>query len=136
MAKKLIRLTESDLHRIVKESVNRILNEMDEGKVVNNKPYFKSSWSDGEFQAGPGVTAAVPEDDPIEAEKARIHNERVPKNDPWKFKDSDPLAHRQKSIEYCKTHGCDPASVGNTVQSMVRNFPRGKRNIFTYDNWK
>lgn len=28
MNKKLIRLTESDLHRIVKESVNRILNEI------------------------------------------------------------------------------------------------------------
>ena len=28
MAKKLIRLTESDLHRIVKESVNKILNEI------------------------------------------------------------------------------------------------------------
>jgi hypothetical protein len=27
MAKNIIRLTESDLHRIVKESVNRILNE-------------------------------------------------------------------------------------------------------------
>lgn len=27
MDKKLIRLTESDLHRIVKESVNRVLNE-------------------------------------------------------------------------------------------------------------
>ena len=27
MNKKLIRLTESDLHRIVKESVNRVLNE-------------------------------------------------------------------------------------------------------------
>lgn len=30
MNKKLIRLTESDLHRIVKESVNRILKESDE----------------------------------------------------------------------------------------------------------
>ena len=30
MNKKLIRLTESDLHRIVKESVNRILKENDE----------------------------------------------------------------------------------------------------------
>ena len=38
MNKKLIRLTESDLHRIVKESVNRILSEMNEGKYVNNKP--------------------------------------------------------------------------------------------------
>jgi len=30
MNKKLIRLTEQDLHKIVKESVNRILNECDE----------------------------------------------------------------------------------------------------------
>jgi hypothetical protein len=33
MAKKLIRLTEGDLHKIVKESVNRILNEM--GTIVH-----------------------------------------------------------------------------------------------------
>lgn len=31
MNKKLIRLTEQDLHRIVKESVNRILNEARRG---------------------------------------------------------------------------------------------------------
>lgn len=31
MGKKLIRLTESDLHRIVKESVNRVLNEVQFG---------------------------------------------------------------------------------------------------------
>ena len=40
--KQMIRLTESDLHRIVKESVERILNEVDEGKIVNNKPHFKA----------------------------------------------------------------------------------------------
>ena len=34
MNKKLIRLTEGDLHNIVKESVNRILKEVDERKVV------------------------------------------------------------------------------------------------------
>ena len=38
MAKKqVIRLTEGDLHRIIKESVNKILQE---GKVVNHKPLF------------------------------------------------------------------------------------------------
>ena len=36
--KRKIRLTESDLHRVIKECVYNILNE---GKVVNNKPYFK-----------------------------------------------------------------------------------------------
>jgi len=34
--KKLIRLTESDLHRIVKESVNRILMEMDANNEIEN----------------------------------------------------------------------------------------------------
>ena len=38
--KKLIRLTEADLHKIVKESVNKVLNE---GKYVNNKPGFITS---------------------------------------------------------------------------------------------
>jgi hypothetical protein len=41
MAKKLIRLTESDLHRIVNESVQRILNELytgDEPSVPNKYP--------------------------------------------------------------------------------------------------
>jgi len=35
MAKKLIRLTESDLHQIVKESVNKILNEMSPEVYLN-----------------------------------------------------------------------------------------------------
>ena len=40
--KKVIRLTESDLHRIVKESVNRILNESDGGGINgrNARAYF------------------------------------------------------------------------------------------------
>ena len=36
MNKKLIRLTESDLHRIVKESVNRVLNEIGDTKRGQN----------------------------------------------------------------------------------------------------
>ena len=37
MNKRLIRLTESDLHRIVKESVKRILRENDAAKVAGRK---------------------------------------------------------------------------------------------------
>lgn len=44
MNKKLIRLTEGDLHRIVKESVNRILNE-----VVINTPYGSVNHNDLDF---------------------------------------------------------------------------------------
>ena len=47
MNKKLIRLTESDLHRIVRESVNKVLNETDlydtlarpDGKLDLSNPY-------------------------------------------------------------------------------------------------
>ena len=49
MAKKIIRLTESDLHKIIKESVNKILNEGDpdlydalarpDGKLDTSNPY-------------------------------------------------------------------------------------------------
>ena len=36
MSKKLIRLTESDLHRIVKESVNKVLREAEDGNISMN----------------------------------------------------------------------------------------------------
>ncbi len=42
MNKKLIRLTESDLHRIVKESVNRILKESNE--LPRNGWKFLKTW--------------------------------------------------------------------------------------------
>lgn len=48
--KKTIRLTESDLKNIIKESVERILNE---GKVVNNKGIFNDYW-DGWRKEKPG----------------------------------------------------------------------------------
>lgn len=40
MDKKLIRLTESDLHRIVKESVKKVLNERTFGDEIMKKPYL------------------------------------------------------------------------------------------------
>lgn len=42
MNKKLIRLTESDLHRIVKESVNKTLNEMDDNNTSVSLPTSNS----------------------------------------------------------------------------------------------
>lgn len=53
MNKKLIRLTESDLHRIVKESVNRILNEIGERPWQDTEGYRKWTKSDlDEFMRG------------------------------------------------------------------------------------
>ena len=53
MNKKLIRLTESDLHRIVKESVNRLLNEIGERPWQDTEGYRKWTKSDlDEFMRG------------------------------------------------------------------------------------
>jgi len=45
--KKLIRLTESDLHRIVKESVNRILKE----SILDDKNGLSTYWQDRVLEA-------------------------------------------------------------------------------------
>jgi hypothetical protein len=62
MAKKLIRLTEGDLHRIVKESVNRILREerlnewfwfdTDPSKAKDEKDYDRITKNAQAFQKG------------------------------------------------------------------------------------
>ena len=49
MNKKLIRLTESDLHRIIKESVNRILNE---GKIESWQPDEFVTWEEYQDYCG------------------------------------------------------------------------------------
>jgi len=57
MNKKLIRLTESDLHRIVKESVNKVLTELDWKTYANyaNRRRAQGEWS----KADAGDDAAI-----------------------------------------------------------------------------
>ena len=47
MNKKLIRLTESDLHKIVKESVNKILMEAAQSEGVQVRPYTNNVFAVG-----------------------------------------------------------------------------------------
>ena len=108
MNKKLIRLTESDLHRIVKESVSRIISEMDEGKYTNNKPYFN------------GETDYInprrnPTKDPKEIEK---HNERVTNR---KNQRIDPLARRQNSIDTAQEFGIEREDMPSTLERAIDN---------------
>lgn len=53
MNKKLVRLTESDLHRIIKESVNRILMESEFDELFDGEPHTYTvtvmTKSDGKF---------------------------------------------------------------------------------------
>jgi hypothetical protein len=50
--KKIIRLTESDLHRIVKESVYRILQEDGLGGATSCAGVYDTAGSDGTFEGG------------------------------------------------------------------------------------
>ena len=59
MNKKLIRLTESDLHRIVKESVNRVLNEMNVRTLTPNGAYGTNAQK--HYGAQPGDKNLPPE---------------------------------------------------------------------------
>jgi hypothetical protein len=46
MAKKLVRLTESDLHNIIKNSVNKVLREICEIDDFSNHELMNSNWSE------------------------------------------------------------------------------------------
>ena len=52
MNKKLIRLTESDLHRIVRESVNRVLRESLREEEIDESGGFRDGFKDG-YMHGP-----------------------------------------------------------------------------------
>jgi hypothetical protein len=61
MNKKLIRLTESDLHRIVKESVNKILNEVQFGGgswAYDNMPQVNNYIRDNITRSVQGIMQA------------------------------------------------------------------------------
>jgi len=50
--KKLIRLTESDLHRIVKQSVKRIIREENDKNLLVQRVCAKYSTNGGEYEGG------------------------------------------------------------------------------------
>lgn len=107
--KKIIRLTEDDLRRIVKESVQRIITEMDEGKIVNNKPYFNNLEGTGKVSKGQSTWAYTNKDkDPLALKK---HNERAKEfkidntdNFPYRAP-RDPLAARERQLKSGDKYG-------------------------------
>ena len=67
MAKRTVRLTESELKRVITESVKNILSE---GKYENNKPYFYNQGYNGDMlEVVPGEKARGNYDDYEEMEK-------------------------------------------------------------------
>ena len=93
---KVIRLTESELHRIIAESVNRVLSEMDEGREVNHKPHFVGLDGTG-VKPGGYAPRVYNKFDP---EGLRKHNERranYDETDPLKRPPQERLAQKKAS---------------------------------------
>ena len=113
--KKLIRLTESDLHRIVKESVKRILGEMDEGKFVNNKSFFNNFDNSGKAGKGEVTWKFTNRDkDPKALEK---HNRRAKEHN----SNLDKLASREAQLKDSKKTGTPPIAYDDTIEGKWRD---------------
>ena len=76
--KKLIRLTETDLHRIVKESVNKVLNEIGD----TPKGQFMLGAAIGRKHKKDGYYAAVPMNDYAEKKRMDSYNPKDVEEDP------------------------------------------------------
>jgi hypothetical protein len=55
MAKKLVKLTESDLHRIIKESINNVLTELDWKTYANAEKKMRGERGDADYWRNKGV---------------------------------------------------------------------------------
>ncbi len=122
MRKKLVRLTESDLHRIVKESVNRVLKEMEEGKITNNKPYFNASFDRKASKGQYAPDFMNTDKDPKAIEK---HNERALQHYP-DITGHDELAARQKELNMSKETGKPPHMFADTIQGKLGQKRQGE----------
>ena len=126
MNKKLIRLTEGDLHRIVRESVNRILNE---GAYNMNSSEYKQMYDSGDKwydDREDADTRKEIEDYEALPDKARHpYGTEIPdlsdriKNRPWKS--NDKLAKKEPNSIFSKQE--KKANFQKALEYSKHNFP-------------
>ena len=126
MNKKLIRLTESDLHKIVKESVNRVINEA--AYNMNSSEYKQmydsgDKWYDDREDAD---TRKEIEDYEALPDKARHpYGTEIPdlsdriKNRPWKY--NDKLAQKEPNSIFSKQE--EKTNFQKALEYSKHNFP-------------
>lgn len=116
MSKKIIKMNESVLHSLIKESISKVLSEMDEGKYTNNKKFFNG----GVGKVGPG-SHAFKKTNPEADEKAlEKHNARVDKHVP-DIMSPDKLKARETQQETGKRSGMPLDSFPDTIQGKLKN---------------
>ena len=130
------RLTEKDLHKIVKESVDRVVFEIQEGKIVNHKPYFKKP-NYPKLMAQPGDTALARDNSEEERAKAAKHNSRAANQEYTDGlyhtdKGFDPLRAREAAVKRAKEKGYDLSDCSYTIQNLRKKWPSSHMTINRY----
>jgi hypothetical protein len=120
MNKKLIRLTESDLHRIVKESVNRILNEIGD----TAKGQYMLGRLQGRQMGNGNRDAAMNTDDYA----YKVRGNRTPNN--FQTYDAAETANQmgyndERNPQHSQDMMANGGSIGNYQANVRNNYLRG-----------
>ena len=119
MNKKLIRLTESDLHRIVKESVNRILNEENFGGIPNMVGNHRTSKSFGCNSA--------------DRRKRMMQKRIMQKYNRFNDGSDNPYSDEGRYYRHLET---EPQGIGESKYYNPRTYERDESKEFTHDEIK
>ena len=117
MNKKLIRLTEGDLHRIVKESVQRILNEVEDLDLDNVMSQEEEDRRNREYQNNASWAEDQSKDEGDKWMAYKLHN---------------PDAHRNLNVYDGKGHSAmaSMATDDEDPTGAIRTYGRGNRGTY------
>lgn len=119
MNKKLIRLTEADIHRIVKESVNRILKEANFGGIPNMIGNNRTSKTYGCNSA--------------ERRKKMMQNRMMQKYNRFNDGSNNPYSDEGRYYRHLET---EPQGIGESKYYNPRTYQRDESKEFTHDEIK
>lgn len=116
MGKKVIKMNESVLRSLIKESISRVISEMDEGKYSNNKPFFHGGVRD----VKPGEKAFKHTNPGADEKALEKHNARLDKHLP-DMMDSDKLKAREAQIRSSERGGMPRENFKDTLEGKLKN---------------
>ena len=115
MSKKVIKMNESVLRSLIKESISKVISEMDEGKYSNNKPFFHGAIRD----VKPGEKAFKHTNPGADEKALEKHNARVDKHLP-DMMDSDKLKAREAQIKSSERGGMPRENFKDTLEGELK----------------
>ena len=116
MSKRVVKMNESVLHRLIKESISRVISEMDEGKYSNNKPFFHGGVRD----VKPGEKAFKHTNPGADEKALEKHNARMDKHLP-DIMNSDKLKAREAQVRSSKRGGMPRENFKDTLEGKLKN---------------